>query len=57
MIYLDDEDFSFPDDFEEEEEYEIGTCMWGSGAYGKAGTIHIAKPSPDQPPEECCTFG
>ena len=31
--------------------FDVGVC-W-CGAYGRAGAIHNAKPSPDEPVEEC----
>jgi hypothetical protein len=36
------------------EEVEVGVC-W-CGAYGTAGRTHYAKPSPDEPLEECGTY-
>lgn len=32
----------------------IGACWCGT--YGPPGGIHVAKPSADEPPEECGTF-
>jgi hypothetical protein len=33
---------------------EPGACAWGSGAYGRIGTVHIAVVDGER--EECCTF-
>lgn len=33
---------------------DVGVC-W-CGAYGTPGTVHVAKPSPNEPPEECGRF-
>lgn len=37
-------------------EDEPGACAWGSGAYGRIGTVHYAI-APDGTRDECCTFG
>lgn len=41
--------------YDEGDFVEVGVCI--CGAYGRAGTVHVAKPSPGEPPEECGVFG
>jgi hypothetical protein len=49
------DDLSVLDAFiHEDEDVDIGVCI--CGAYGIAGGTHYAKPSPDEPLEECGTF-
>ena len=37
-----------------EDDIDVGSCAWGSGAYGIVGQVHIA--IVDGQREECCTF-
>jgi hypothetical protein len=39
---------------EDETDADVGVCI--CGAYGIAGGTHYAKPSPDEPVEECGRF-